>query len=263
MALINGSVRNRCNVSIPKSLRSNFLVACAVALCSSLGVARGETMTSGPGYVQYSGNIDFTLQPGGLNPTDHVNYDDSAPPDGMYVPLSQFDSSLGTLTQVTLHGQIDLTYSYSLANTNSTQSWDYKYSYDIELDAPYVSPASSWVQAVDTETGTVLANGSYSTGTVAVNPFNDAVLTSSAALAAFTGPGTVSFNILDATGGVDDSGTSGNGIENWSMSWTGDVSVRYDYTTANTVPLPAGVWSGGVLLGLMAVNRGRRRLISG
>jgi hypothetical protein len=218
--------------------------------------ARAESVTFGAGWEKFSGHIDDTLQ----NP-DH---DDTTLPDHDKVELSQFDSSLGTLQSVKLTGNIDVLWGINVDTTNSTDPVNYVYGYHISFDAPSVSVGTAFVQAKlppqgDLVSVTINPQSSYS-ASGEDHPFNSATVTG-AALSDFIGSGKVDFNILFRDSAHNFDGSSANATESSFISWTGDVSVQYNYAPVVAVPLPAAVWGGAALLGLMAVGRAGRRVV--
>lgn len=194
------------------------------------------------------------------------------------VPVAQFNSSLGTLNSITIVGNVFAGGSHGLENLDATSNTIViTHTSTVSLGLPN-PPAGAFIGAttlnisspppggtiafpafdgVDDKGGT---SGQTFSGLSATGSNQTTTLTSAAALAAFTGGGTVNF--LGNAANVSSADASGNVSTSFLTTAGANVQVTYDYTPRTTAVVPAPPSAILVGVGLMTAfgsSRLRRR----
>jgi hypothetical protein len=207
---------------VPTSSFALFPLVCAIALVSP---ANGATLTQSVA----------------------TSFGTTSPSSGVPVLLSQFDSSLGTLTGVTFNIAQIANNSIVLSNpTTSTQTVLGGFSYTTGYNGPGLSVT---VSPTAVTTSAVLAPNESRTVVVPV-PFDRTA--SASTLAEYVGTGSVSLSFFYAAAGF--SQKVGNALTTTtfgSASGTSNLTVSYNY-----IPVPEPVSTAGCLaFGMLVLTR--------
>jgi hypothetical protein len=182
--------------------------------------------------------------------------------------LPEFDSSLGTLTDVTITLNLDVAPFASMFSTSAGQTFDSNESISYEFDSSIntidlTRGADSWTLTTPTvSTGTIFGSGetipvlpgilNLSGGTSA--SVNETV--SGVTLAEYIGSGTLSFGTA-GIGQVASTGLSSPVFVSGGGDLTGTASVVYEFTA---VPEPSTLAVLGIAaVGMVAASRRRKR----
>jgi hypothetical protein len=209
-----------------------------VELVNSQGVVVASGVTDGNGFYQFT--TDSTI-PTSATLSHQITFGEQATNWTKSQGVQRFDPSLGTLTEVDIINSGTLTGDIKVENLDSAaQTITATLSGMLSLTGPGLSSAlvanSSQTQVFNAAAfdgmKDFLGPDSHDFGPQSVPGSQSVTLTSAAALALFTGSGSVTFT-ESATGTSSASSTGGNLLDQISNSASGSVTVIYHYIPDN------------------------------
>lgn len=184
--------------------------------------------------------------------------------------LTQFDGSLGTLQSVELTWTFDVDSTAGVENFSANPGFvDLNQDFSLGVDNTTLGSLVNETDGFTNSQGVTGFDGTNDAGgtsgfTASVSPtFSGGdVYTSAPFLAAFTGPGTIDFDVTGIVSITSDFTGSGSGalLNTWNTFSDGELAVTYTYESATQpIPSPAAVWAGLMLAGAAVMRRRNKK----